>query len=261
MFSYSLGIALLGGILMAGNLAAEDPFLGKWKLDLAKSKLTGQTIRIREVSKSSFEFQEDEHTDVIFADGLDHPTHFGETMAIMQKSPDLWSIIYKKGDQVLLNTLWKVSRDGKTLTYTATGTRPNGQSFHNEMTAKRTSGDKGLAGTWETTGVKLSSPRRIYIEAYGSDGQVITFPGRKQTIRMKFDGKEYNEEGPRVEAGSTSSGRRVDERTIETTERVKGKIVETATATISPDGRTQTITVTEPGDNTPVVLVYEREVK
>jgi hypothetical protein len=76
---------------------------------------------------------------------------------------------------------------------------------------------------------------------------------------MKFDGKEYPEKGPTVADGSTSSGRRIDERTIETTEKAKGKVVETAKATISEDGRTQTLVVTEPDDKTPVVLVYERE--
>jgi hypothetical protein len=249
-------------VLCASAPAADDPFLGKWKLDPARSKLTGQTIEIREVpGTNQYTFKEDEHTDTILADGLDHPMHFGGTISVVQTKPDTWSIVYKKADSVTLNTIWKVSRDGRTLTYTATGTRPNGQHFTNQMTAKRTSGKSGLAGTWETTGVTLSSPREIYIEPYESDGQSITFPGRRQVIRMKFDGREYPETGPTVEEGSTSSGRRIDERTIETTERIKGKIVETAKATISADGRTHTIVVTEPGDPTPVVLVYERESK
>jgi hypothetical protein len=76
---------------------------------------------------------------------------------------------------------------------------------------------------------------------------------------MKFDGKEYPEAGPTVAAGSTSSGRRLDERTIETTEKIKGRVIETAKATVSADGKTQTVIVTEPDDKTPVVLVYERE--
>jgi hypothetical protein len=252
-------VILMG--LSVSVLVADDPFIGKWKLNLAKSKMTGQTIEIREVPGKGYEFKEDEHTDIIFADGLDHPTHFGETMAITQKKPDRWAITYKRGNSVLMNTTWKVSRDGQTLTYRATGIRPNGQHFHNEMTAKRTSGKAGLAGTWETTGVILSSPREIYIEPYNTEGHFITFPGRKQTIRMKFDGKEYSEEGPTVLEGSTSSGRRIDERTIETTERIKGRVIETAKATISQDGATQTIVVTEPGDKMPLLLVYDREAR
>lgn len=238
--------------------AADDPFIGKWKLSLEKSKLTGQTIQIEEVSANTYNFKEDEHSDVIFADGLDHVTHFGDSMAITKQSEDTWAIVYKNGDKIL-NTVWKISPDGKSLTYTATGTRPNGQHFNNRMTLKRTDGTSGMAGTWQATDIKLSSPREIYIAPYDKAGFSITYPGRKETIRMKFDGKEYSDSGPTVVDGSTSSGRRIDIRNIETTEKVKGKVVETGKATISEDGKTQTIIVTEPGDPTPVVLVYERE--
>ena len=245
--------------LSAARLPAQDPFLGKWKLNLAKSKLTGQKIAIEALPDNAYRFQEDEHSDVIFADGLDHPNHFGETMAITKKTPTEWAIVYKKDGAILLETVWKVSRNGKVLTYTATGIRPNGQRFNNEMTAKRVSGKTGLPGAWETVGVRLSSPREIYITPFERDGQTLLFPGRKETIQMRFDGRDYAEQGPTVTDGATTSGRRIDERTIETTEKVKGKVIETAKITISADGATQTIVITEPGDPAPVVLVYERE--
>jgi hypothetical protein len=245
-------------IVVTAAYAADDPFIGKWKLSLEKSKLTGQTIQIEEVSVNSYKFKEDEHSDVIFADGLDHITHFGDSMAITKKSDDTWEITYKNGDKVL-DTVWKISPNGQTLTYTATGTRPNGQHFNNQMTLKRTDGATGMVGTWQSTDIKLSSPREINIALYSAGGHEITYPGRKETIRMKFDGKEYSDSGPTVVEGSTSSGRRIDAHTIETTEKVKGTVVETAKATISENGKTQTIVVTEPGHPTPVVLVYERE--
>jgi hypothetical protein len=239
--------------------AADDPFIGKWRLSLAKSKLTGQTMAIEEVAPDTYKFKEDEHSDIIFADGLDHPTHFGDSMAITRKSEDTWAITYKFANQASMDTIWKVSQDGRTLTYTAIGIRPNGQHFNNRMTLKRTSGTTGLAGIWETIGVTLSSPDEIVIAPYGADGHFITFADRKQTVRMKFDGRDYADAGPTVAPDSTTSGHRIDARTIETTEKVRGKVIETARATISEDGKTQTIVVTEPDDKTPVVLVYERE--
>jgi len=238
---------------------SDDPFVGKWKLSLEKSKLTGQTIRIEEVAANKFKFQEDEHSDEIFADGLDHLTHFGDTMAITKKSDYLWAIVYKRNGAVTMKTLWNLSADGQSMTYTAEGTRPNGQHFKNQMVLKRVSGETSLAGKWEAVGVSLSSPAEIYIEPFAKDGHYIGFPDRKQTVRMKYDGKEYSESGPTVLDGSTSSGRRIDANTIETTEKLRGKVTEVAKATISADGKTQTIVVTEPGDPTPVVLVYERE--
>lgn len=228
---------------------------------MPKDKLTGQTIELQETAANTYVFKEDEHSDEIFADGLDHLTHFGDSMAITKTSADTWTITYKRENAVTMNTIWKVSADGQTLTYTATGTRPNGQRFNNQMTLRRRSGTSGLSGVWEAIDIELSSPSEIFIAPYADAGHFITFPEQKQTVRMKFDGKEYQDEGPTVAADSTSSGRRIDANTIETTERIKGKVIETAKATISADGQIQTIVVTEPGDPTPVVLVYEREPK
>lgn len=258
MLPVNIRFLLLAAISVSA-LLAEDPFVGKWKLNLAKSKLTGQTIEIEQVPGSGYRFKEDEHSDIILVDGLDHLTHFGDTMAITQNQPDTWAITYKRDGRVVTETTWKVSKDGKTLTYTAAGTRPNGQHFTNQMTAKRTGGGPGLAGTWETTAVALSSPLEIYIEPYDSTGQVVTFPGRNQVVRMKFDGKDYPDEGPTVVEGATTSGSRISDKVIETTEKIRGRVIETAKATISDDGSTQTIVITEPGDKNQSVLVYDRE--
>src|SRR5580692_5989822 len=132
--------SLLVVAISASALLAQDPFIGNWKLSLAKSNLTGQTIEIQEMSPGAFIFKEDEHSDFIFADGLDHLTHFGDSMAITIKDANTWAITYKSGDRVTMDTIWKVSPDGKALTYSATGTRPNGQHFNNKMILKRMSG-------------------------------------------------------------------------------------------------------------------------
>jgi len=248
-------------VLSASTLLAQDPFIGNWKLSLSRSKLTGQSIEIQELSPGSFMFKEDEHSDFIFADGLDHLTHFGDSMAITIKDATTWAITYKRAGRVTMDTIWKISPDQQTLTYTATGTRPNGQRFNNKMILKRAGGTTGLAGDWKAVDFELSSPGEIGIAPYGTDGHSITFPERMQTLRMKFDGKQYREEGPTVPDGLTSSGRRIDQRTIETTERLNGKVREIATAKISEDGKIQTIVVVEPDDKTPVTLVYEREAR
>jgi hypothetical protein len=168
----SMTRALLVVALSASALLAQDPFIGNWKLSLAKSKLTGQSIEIQEMSPGAFMFKEDEHSDFIFADGLDHLTHFGDSMAITIKDANTWAITYKRGDRVTMDTIWKVSPDSQKLTYTATGTRPNGQHFENKMILKRTGGTTGLvglAGDWEAIDFELSSPREIDIVPYGAD--------------------------------------------------------------------------------------------
>src|ERR1700730_17370137 len=96
MVSATLRSIILIG-MFASLLLADDPFVGKWKLDLAKSRLTGQVIEIQEIPGNAYRFKEDEHSDIILNDGLDHTTHFGDTMAVTQSEPGIWSIIYKRG--------------------------------------------------------------------------------------------------------------------------------------------------------------------
>jgi hypothetical protein len=118
---------------------------------------------------------------------------------------------------------------------------------------------RGLSGTWESTEVDLSSPDEIHITPWGKDGHSILFPTRSVTIRMRFDDKAYGESGATADATATTSGHRVDDHTIDTTERMKGMTVETVRAVVSPDGNTQTLTVSEPGDPVQSVMVYRRE--
>ena len=57
---------------------------------------------------------------------------------------------------------------------------------------------------------------------------------------LKFDGKDYPVEGRRAAPGSTSSARRVDERTLEITDKVNGEVTSTDLSELSPDLKTLT---------------------
>src|SRR5579864_4375867 len=48
----------------------------------------------------------------------------------------------------------------------------------------------------------------------------------KDTLSMKFDGKDYEEKGPNVAPGSMSSGKRVNAHTLEVTDKVKGEVMD-----------------------------------
>jgi hypothetical protein len=74
-----------------------------------------------------------------------------------------------------------------------------------------------------------------------------------------FDGKDYPNVGRRVAEGSTSSARRVDERTLEITDKMKGTITRTEQIELSPDRKTLTRTVHPTGQNEPNIFVFERQ--
>ena len=92
------------------------------------------------------------------------------------------------------------------------------------------------------------------------DGNVLSFIRSPQDTRnLRFDGKDYPVEGRGVAQGSTSSARRVDERTLEIIDKVNGKVTRTERRELSPDLKTLTRTVRPVGQREPNVFVFERQ--
>jgi hypothetical protein len=258
MFMRTMQSLALACLFFGSLSAAEDPFVGKWKLNQDKSKITGLQERIEALSGNKYKITFGEVSDTIVADGTDQPIHFGRTMALKKQDANTWTSTTKKDGKVLGTSTWVVSEDDKSLKVTTTGTRPNGEDFKDEIVHKRVSGGPGIAGTWETTEFKIGSPEEWDIQPYESNGLSFITPAEKDTLNIKFDGKEYSEQGPNVAEGSTSSGRRIDSRTLEITDKIKGKVMDTVEFKLSPDDKTLTLTIHVRGEKKPVTVVYDR---
>jgi hypothetical protein len=76
---------------------------------------------------------------------------------------------------------------------------------------------------------------------------------------VKFDGKEYPNEGRNADRCASSSIRRVDERTLVITDKADGKVTNTEDIELSADLKTLTITVHIAGRDKPNVRVFERK--
>lgn len=250
-------VCLLLGTLSAS--AATDPFVGKWKLNQAKSNMAGEQAKIEDLGGNKFRIAFGEISDTILTDGTDQPVHFGRTESITQAGPNTWKIVLKKDGRALGTSTWTLSQDGKTMSIEGTEIRPDGTTPKNQFTIKRVAGTSGFAGVWESTSAKFGSPAEFDIEAYEGDGLSFIVPAYKDTLSMKFDGKDYSEAGPDVAPGSTSSGRRVDERTLEVTDKVQNEVIDTIEYKISADGKTLTLIVHEKGQNKPLSFVYDRQ--
>jgi hypothetical protein len=92
------------------------------------------------------------------------------------------------------------------------------------------------------------------------DGNGLSFIRSSQDTRnLKFDGKDYPVEGPGLAKGSTSSARRVDERTLEVVEKVNGEVTRTEWRELSADLKTLTRTIHPVRQHDPNIFVYERQ--
>jgi hypothetical protein len=184
---------------------------------------------------------------------------FNTTLSVTVLGPDSWKVVRKKDGKILLTANWELSKDGNTLKDDYTEMGPNGSSSNVKYVYKRTAGKAGFAGTWESVSEQANIVLVRKIQPFEGDGLSFINAAEDITKSVKFDGKDYPDQGPKVAKGSVSSGRRIDERTLELTHKINGKTTATDHIELSPDLKTLTMTVHPEGKTKPDVLVFERQ--
>jgi len=242
---------------LCSALSAASPFAGKWKLNQAKSHFTGQSDSVTAAGPNTWKFAYGSFSWTIKADGTDQPTPFGNTWAMKVVNASTWEFTSKIKGKVTETDTWALSADGKSMTRTSSGKHENGEAFTNVSTMKRTAGTSGFEGTWETAELKASFPE-LDIEPNGEDGITLCVPAENVKFSVKFDGKEYPVEGPRIPAGMTVSAKLVNPRKANATTKLKDKVIDAEEWAVSADGKTFTYTEHDSGVAKPFVGVYDR---
>ena len=238
--------------------AADDPFCGKWKLNKEKSHFTGEQTKIESLGGNKYKWTNGNDSDTIAFDGTDQQVKYGQTISMTPEGANSWKMVIKKDGRVLSTMTHTVSDDGKSQTIKGTSTRPDGSTSDFDVTLNRISGGPGIAGTWEDADVKFTGASEWEISTYEGDGLTFDSAAFKDTISMKFDGKDYEEKGPNVPAGSTSSGKRVDAHTLAVVDKIKGEVMDHTTYKVSADGKTLTMTIQDAGQPKPITVVYDK---
>jgi len=108
--------------------AADDPFIGKWKINPSKSKLTDEMkVDPLGADKYSLTFGPGQ-VDTIVADGTDQPALQGTTLSVKMDGPNHWTVVRKKQGHIIVTGLWTLSADGKTLDDDFTAYHPDGST-------------------------------------------------------------------------------------------------------------------------------------
>ena len=258
MFKRTFELLLVACLGTGALWAANDPFVGEWKLNPARSKLTDQ-MKVESVDANKYVFDFGGGSETVVVDGTDQPGNFGSTLSVSVEGPDTWKVIRKKDGRMLITATWKLSKDGNTLTDDFTGIESNGSRFDLNYVYKRTAGGTGFAGTWVSTSETVNSVFVLQVRPYEGDGLSFIDPSEEETKNVKFDGKDYPNLGPNVVPGSASSVRRVNERTLEMTDKIDGKVMDAQRIELSSDLKTLTMTVHTVGRSEPNILVFERQ--
>lgn len=242
-------------LAISGLWTARDPFVGKWRLDTARSVIVDRMV-IETAGPNRYAFRfEGSPAETVVADGTDQPGLAGTTLAVKAQDSRTLTVVRKQAGRVVISAAWKVSEDDRILRDTFTELQPDGSSSTTNYVYRRTAGASGFVGAWESTTQPVGLKFELQIQPYGGEG--LSFVRQGSVKSVPFDGKDHAVAG--AAQGQTASGRRRSERAMEVTDKIAGKGLDTQGFALSRDGKTLTMNVHRAGQATPDLLVFERE--
>jgi hypothetical protein len=244
-------LVLVSALAMLSSIpavAADSPWNGTWKLDLAKSKFTGDTFTYSQGPDGKIHYSDGSVSNYDFGtDGKQYPTPYGDTIAIMPHGPNEWDSVSHFGDKEIARTHHVISPDGKTLTATSTGTRPDGSAFKDEVVYTRLSGTSGPMGKWRSTKVDLSAPSSFIVRSTAPSSFDWEIPDYKETVSGKADGSDIPIVGPTVPKNMALAVKLLSPRKVSYTVKMDGKPVSYGIQTLAADNKSFTDVSWSPG--------------
>lgn len=138
-------VLLASGIVAStqSDRAADLPYAGKWKLNVAKSDFGETTVTFAQSASGQMQFTAQGQSYTFQVDGKDYPSLFGRTAAWKQIDANTWETANKQNGKLLTTDTTRLSADGKTLTIHAKRPKPAGGTFDH---ARRSSGRRHAEG-------------------------------------------------------------------------------------------------------------------
>ena len=241
-------VLLVLGFAAASVRAADPAYVGKWRVNTAKSQMTGDTVTIGPADGGMMQFNSQGFAYKFKLDGKDYPMPDGGTTAWTATSPDVWDVTNHLNGKVT-NT-YHLERKGDILSVSGKSMKADGGTLQFTSSYKRVSGGPGFAGKWMSTEVKMPVTT-LSIAASGPNGITLS-DDTGTTSAGQFDGKDYTSTGPMASPKSTFVLRKISDSSFEITSKLDGKPMYVDVYTVSADGKTLT------DDGTPVNAKTEK---
>jgi len=215
------------------------PFLGRWKLNPAKSDLQTTRFVFDGAASGDITMRAQGLTQTFRIDGKERPGVMGSMMTWTQTGPRSWKTVYRMAGVDNNIDQYTLSEDGKTLTMYTEFLVP--VRSEQTMTFTRLSGGPGLMGTWQTRTLQGDAS----LEMTSTDGKRVSiywlpFGGR---ALAPTDGTEVPVTGPPtiVAPGMTVSLKVTGLRTFDLAMKDKGTNLTSGRFTVAPGGKTMTV--------------------
>ena len=189
MTNRMIGCAVAVVMAVAASAAAQEPtFSGTWKLNMAKSQLTGQTVKFEKKPDGLIHFDSQGFAYDFDLEGKEHPMPDGSTTAWKQVNPTTWDATQRANGKVIGTYHSVLSGDSLALVFRMQ--KPDGTSSDMTSNWTRVSGGPGFFGTWKSTEVKGAAPG-LEVALQGPTGITFKVPDAQMACTGSFDGKDY----------------------------------------------------------------------
>lgn len=260
----SLWFLLLMLLLMPALAMAQDAFDGTWKIDMNKAQLPKKPD-VYLLQDGTYHCKTCVPPIDVKADGRDqkvtgHPYY--DTMSIKVVDDRTIEETDKKNGKTVATSKTTVSPDGNTLTFeftdsSATNADPVTGKGQETRVAGGPAGSHAISGSWRVEKIENLSENALLF-TYKVEGDTLSMTNLTgQAYTAKLDGTDAPYKG---DPGTTSvSVRRLIKNMIEETDKRDGKVIGVARMTVSPDGKTMTIAVTDKLHGTTSQFVAEKQ--
>lgn len=257
MRTLRIGFATLVAVAFVSSAAQAQPsFAGTWKLNLAKSQLTGQTLSLEKKPSGQMHFDMQGFAYDFDVSGKDFPTPDGGTASWREVNPTTWEATNKVNGKPIAT--YQLMLKGDTINGVMKATKPDGTTMEQTSVWSRVSGGPGFLGKWKSTEVK-GAPNTLQIALDGPNGITVTYPEFQISCKGGFDGKDYPLSGAGATMKQTLAFEKTGPNSIKITTKVAGKPFYVDVLTLSADGKTLTDEGNAVAVKEPVKAVYERQ--
>ncbi len=242
--------------------AADSPWVGTWKVDPQRSHFTGQTFTYSRAPKGMLHYEDGSSASFDFRpDGKPYKTWADRTTAWTAAGSDAWDTTSWAGGKLRGHGHIALSTDGRTLTMTFIGTRPDGTENRDQDVFTRVAGSHGLIGTWRATEVSGPNGPQTFVITSPSRGVLhYEIPDMNATAEGRADGTDHPVTGPTMPPGMTIRWKLVTPTKVEYLIKMNGKSDNAGVETIAADGTSFTDVnwnVGHPSEKTTAVYVKQ----
>jgi hypothetical protein len=236
---------------------AQSPWNGTWKLNQARSHMTGDTFTLTKAG-GKYHYDGGSVQYDYACDGKDYPTFGGETVSCKDTATTLDST-YKQNGKLVQTTKRQLDAGGKSYTSTSTYMRPDGGSTVTKTTFTRVGQGTGMAGTWKTASTSSDHVGTFTMRMNG-DSLHYESPEDHATWDGTLDGTPAPVKGPAIPDGLMVSEKLEGPNKMVSVATINGKEIGRSEDTLSADGKSFTEINWDPAKpNEKQTLIYEKQ--